>query len=110
MTNKLVVLRQFCRFRQPYQAQAFVPDRMWAPQSAESIFAPHVFSDEEIGLIIAATAQINTSPRSRRWLVHDCSDPSPGAFLFADDHRHQRRVKNVSHNLRVLFRRCRLDR
>ena len=66
VTNELGVVRQFCRFRQRYDAQAFVPHRTWAPQSAESIFAPHVFSNEEIRRIVAATAQINASPRSRR--------------------------------------------
>lgn len=166
VTNELAVLRQFCRFRQRYEAQAFVPDRTWAPQSAESIFAPYIFSDEEIRRILASTAQVNASPRSRRcyrllvlvlyctglrigealglrrcdldlkqacfrvgpskgrirwvpfqkdltrelrfWLKHDCSDARPDAYLFSNDDGHQRRVKNVSHNLRVLFRRCRL--
>ena len=166
VTNELGVLRQFCRFRQRYDAGAFVPDRTWAPQSTESIFAPHIFSDAEIRRIITATGRINASPRGRRcyrlivlvlyctglrigealglrrcdvdlkqacfhvgpskgrvrwvpfhrdlarelrrWFVHDCSDPRAGAFLFSDDHGRQRRVKNVSHNLRVLFRRCRI--
>jgi integrase len=166
VTNELGVLRQFCRFRQRYEAQAFVPDRTWAPQSTESIFTPHVFSETEVRRIVAATVRINASPRSRRcyrllvlvlyctglrvgealglrrcdldlkqvcfragpskgrirwvpfhrdlarelrrWLADDCSDLSPDAFVFADDHGRQRRVKNVSHNLRVLFRRCRL--
>ena len=166
VTNDLGVLRQFCRFRQRYETQVFVPDRTWAPQSTESIFTPHIFSDDEVRRIIAATARIDTSPRSRRcyrllvlvlyctglrvgealvlrrcdldlkqacfrvgpskgrirwvpfhrdlagelrrWLARDCLDPRSDAFLFADDNGRQRRVKNVSHNLRVLFRRCRL--
>jgi hypothetical protein len=37
VTNELSVLRQFCRFRRRYEPQSFVPDRTWAPQSAESI-------------------------------------------------------------------------
>jgi len=164
VTNELGVLRQFCRFRQRYDARAFVPDRTWAPQSAESIFTPHIFSDAEVRRIIAATAQINVSPRSRRcyrlvvlvlyctglrigealgvrrcdldlkqacfrigpskgrirwvpfhrdlarelrsWLVDDCPDPRPGAFVFADDEGRQQRVKSVSHNFRAMFRRC----
>lgn len=166
VTNELGVLRQFCRFRQRYEPQSFVPDRSWAPQSTESIFAPRIFSEEEIRRVVAATALINVSSRSRRcyrllvlvlyctglrigealcmrrvdldlkqacfrvgpskgrirwvpfhrdlarelrlWLVRDCSDLRPDAFLFADDHGRQRQVKSVSHNLRVLFRRCRL--
>ena len=164
VTNELGVLRQFCRFRQRYEAQTFVPDRTWAPQATESIFAPHVFTDELIRRILAATALINASPRNRRcyrllvlvhyctglrvgealglrwcdldlkqacfrvgpskgrirgvpfhrdlarelrdWLGSDCPDPRPDAFLFADDNGRQRCVKNVSYNLRVLFRRC----
>lgn len=43
----------------------------------------------------------------RRWLKEDCpADISPDAFVFAEDDGRQRRVKNVSHNLRSLFRRC----
>jgi integrase len=164
VTNDLGVLRQFCRFRQRFERGSFVPDRSWAPQSAESIYTPYIFSDEEIRRIIAETAQINASPRSRRcyrllilvlyctglrvgealglqrrdvdlqqacfrvgpskgrmrwvpfhrdlagelrhWLVHDCSESGVDAFVFADDHGRRRRVKNASHNLRVLFRRC----
>ena len=66
VTNELGVVRQFCRFRRRYDPRAFVPDRAWAPQSAESIFTPHIFTDGEIRRIVAATEQINASPRSRR--------------------------------------------
>lgn len=44
----------------------------------------------------------------RSWLTHDCSNSHSDAYLFANDNTRQRSVKNVSHNLRVLFRRCRL--
>jgi integrase len=166
VTNELGVLRQFCRFRQRYEPRAFVPDRTWAPQSAESLFAPYIFTDKEIRRILATTARVNASPRSRRcyrllilvlyctglrigealslrrcdfdpkracfhvgpskgrvrwvpfhqdlarelrhWLKHDCPDSCAESYLFASDNGLQRRVKNVSHNLRVLFRRCRL--
>lgn len=164
VTNELGVLRQFCRFRQRYDARAFVPYRTWAPQSAESIFTPYIFSEAEVRRIVAATAQINVSPRSRRcyrlivfvlyctglrigealglrrrdldlkqacfrigpskgrirwvpfhsdltrelriWLVDDCPDTRPDAFLFATDHGLQRQVRSVSHILREMFRRC----
>jgi integrase len=39
----------------------------------------------------------------RFWLKRDCCDARPDAYLFSNDDGHQRRVKNVSHNLRVLF-------
>ncbi len=164
VTNYLGVLRQFCRFRRRYDQAAFVPDRTWAPQSAESTFKPYIFSDGQIQSILLATRQIKASARSRRcyrllvvvlyctglrvgealglrhrdidlqqacfrvgpskgrirwvpfhrdlvrelrdWLTCDCPDLPSDGFLFADDQGHKRPVKNVSHNLRVLFRRC----
>jgi integrase len=44
----------------------------------------------------------------RHWLARDCSESGADAFVFADDHGRRRPVRNVSHNLRGLFRRCRL--
>jgi integrase len=164
VTNTLAVLRQFCRFRRRYDPHAFVPDRGWAPQSAESDFKPYIFSADEIRRILDETANIHAPPRARRgyrvlilvlyctglrigealglrrrdcdlqdacfrvgpskgrtrwvpfhrdlarelrrWLTHDCSKLQPEAFVFADADGRGWRIKNASHNLRVLFRRC----
>ena len=160
----LGVLRQFCKFRKRYDPAAFVPDRSWAPQSAQSTFAPHIFSTAEIRRVITDTARIEVSPRSRRchrllvvvlyctglrlgealglrrcdvdlpracfrvgpskgrvrwvpfhrdlarelrlWLTNDCPHAQPDTFVFAEDDGRKRQAKNVSHNLRALFRRC----
>ena len=66
IANYLGTLRQFCQFRRRYDPSAFIPDRCWAPQSTESSFLPHVFSDREIRRIIEETSRVHGSPRTRR--------------------------------------------
>lgn len=66
VANYLAIIRQFCQFRRRYDPAAFVPDRSWAPQSTESDFLPYIFSLEEIRRIIADTARVNGTRRTRR--------------------------------------------
>lgn len=48
VTNELGVIRQFCLHRRRRDPAAFVPGRVWAPQSTESQFLPYVFTDDEV--------------------------------------------------------------
>lgn len=66
VANYLATVRQFCQFRRRYDPAAFVPDRSWAPQGTESDFLPYVFSPEEIRRIVADTARVNGTQRTRR--------------------------------------------
>jgi integrase/recombinase XerD len=62
----LAWLRQFCLFRKRYDPDAFVPDRSWMPHPARSGFLPYIFSPDEIRRIIADTANVHGTPRTRR--------------------------------------------
>lgn len=62
VTNELAVIRQFCLFRRRSCPDGFVPGRVWAPQSTESRFLAHIFSDAEIHTLLALTATLNGSP------------------------------------------------
>ena len=53
----LGVIRQFCLYRRRYEPRSFVPGREWAPQSAESIFLPYIFSHDEVRQILDAASQ-----------------------------------------------------
>jgi integrase len=59
-------LRQFCLFRKRYDPDAFVPDRTWMPRVARSGFLPYIFTPGEIRRIIADTANIRGTSRTRR--------------------------------------------
>lgn len=58
VTNYLAVLRQFCRFRRRRDARAFVPGRIWAPQSTVSHFLPHVLSEDDVRKLLAQTQKL----------------------------------------------------
>jgi integrase len=66
VANYLATIRQFCRFRRRYDPTAFVPDRSWAPQATESVFLPYIFSSDEMRQIIADTARVSGTRRTRR--------------------------------------------
>ena len=66
VTNYLAIFRQFCQFRRRYDPAAFVPDRSWAPQATASTFLAHIFSPPEIRRMLAETARVNGTPRTRR--------------------------------------------
>lgn len=63
IANELGVLRQFCLFRRRRDPAAFVPGRVWAPQSTRSEFLPHVFSDEQIRVLLAEAQALRGSFR-----------------------------------------------
>lgn len=44
VTVELGVVRQFCLYRRRHDPSAFVPGRVWAPQSTKSDFLPFVFT------------------------------------------------------------------
>jgi integrase/recombinase XerD len=57
VTVDLGAVRQFCLHRRRRDPAAFVPGRMWAPQSTESEFLPFVFTGEQVReLLRRATA------------------------------------------------------
>jgi site-specific recombinase XerD len=65
VTNELATLRQFCLFRRRRAPAAFVPGRVWAPQSTESHFLPHVLSEEQVRKLLAQAHELR-SPIHRR--------------------------------------------
>jgi site-specific recombinase XerD len=50
------VIRQFCRYRRRYDPTAFVPGRIWAPQSTASEFLPYIFSAAEFRELLSQAA------------------------------------------------------
>lgn len=62
VTNELGVLREFCRFLRRTDSTVVVPDRNWAPQSTESQFLPHVFSEEQIRTLLGLAKTVSGSP------------------------------------------------
>ena len=58
VTVDLGAVRQFCLFRRRSDPQAFVPDRMWAPQSTESHFLPHVLSVDDVRHVLDLTRTV----------------------------------------------------
>jgi integrase len=63
VANEMGVIRQFCLFRRRRDPTAFVPGRVWAPQSTESTFLPHIFSEAEVQTLLALTAELPGVPR-----------------------------------------------
>jgi integrase/recombinase XerD len=62
VTQELSVIREFCKFRRREDPEAFVPGRVWAPQSAESTFLPYIFSDDEVRTLLTLTATLRGGP------------------------------------------------
>ena len=58
VTNEIATIRQFCLFRRRRDPRAFVPGRVWAPQSTESEFLPHVLSEAEVRKLLAQTEKL----------------------------------------------------
>jgi len=59
VTNELGVIRQFCLWRRRTDPAGFVPGREWAPQSAASTFFPHIFTIEEIRVLLRLTQSLS---------------------------------------------------
>lgn len=58
VANEMGVIRQFCLFRRRQDPTAFVPGRVWAPQSTESAFLPHIFSEVEVQTLLGLAAEL----------------------------------------------------
>ena len=63
---ELQLIRQFCLFRRRRDPGAFVPDREWAREPAESGFLPHFFSVTEIRNLLQHIARRPGSSFQRR--------------------------------------------
>lgn len=62
VTNELAPVRQFFLFRCRRDPGGFVPGRVFAPQSTESVFIPHVFSPAEVHKLLDAAARLKGPP------------------------------------------------
>lgn len=60
VTNELATLRQFCLFRRRRDPRAFVPGRVWAPQSTESEFLPYVLSEDDVRKLLAQAEKLRS--------------------------------------------------
>ena len=73
MTFDLAVIRQFCLYRRRRDPTGFVPGRVWAPQSTEARFLPHIFTLPQLRQLLRLTAQLDhrspISPRLLRTLL-----------------------------------------
>jgi integrase len=59
---EMSVMRQFCLFLRRRDPSSFVPSRAWAPQSTESSFLPHLFTEQEIRILIESAAKLRHAP------------------------------------------------
>ncbi len=62
VTVELGVVRQFCSYRRRQDPTAFVPGRIWAPQSTKSQFLPHVFTDEQFRELLRRAKSLTPPP------------------------------------------------
>ena len=62
VAQEFSVIREFCLFRRRRDADAFVPGRVWAPQSVASTFLPHIFSEDEVRKLLELTATLPGDP------------------------------------------------
>jgi integrase/recombinase XerD len=55
---ELSFIRQFCLFLRRSNPKIFVPTRSWVPHSAKTKFLPHIFSLDEINLLLRTIDQL----------------------------------------------------
>ena len=101
VTVDLGAVRQFCLHRRRRDPAAFVPGRVWAPQSTKSDFLPFVFTDAQIrDLLQRATSLDGPAFRGVLFrallLVMYCTGVRPGEAL-------RLRMKDVDLDRGVLF-------
>lgn len=60
--SEIAPVRQFFLFRRRSDPGGFVPGRIFAPQSTQSVFVPHVFSLTDVRTLLAATARLQGPP------------------------------------------------
>lgn len=62
VTVEMGVIRQFCMFLRRRDPASFVPGRVWAPQSTESHFVPHLFTSEQIRVLLDSVSGLRHAP------------------------------------------------
>lgn len=62
IAGEIAPVRQFFLFRRRSDPGGFVPGRVFAPQSTESVFVPHIFSIDEVRTLLAAAARLQGPP------------------------------------------------
>lgn len=59
---EMSVMRQFCLYLQRRDPTCVVPGRVWAPQSTESSFLPHLFNEQEIRILLELATRLRHAP------------------------------------------------
>lgn len=59
---EMSVMRQLCLFLRRRDPTCVVPGRAWAPQSTESSFLPHLFSEQEIRTLLESATRLRYAP------------------------------------------------
>jgi integrase len=62
VTVDLGALRQFCLYRRRRDPAAFVPGRVWAPQSTESEFLPFIFTENQVQELLRRATSLDRPP------------------------------------------------
>ena len=62
VTVDLGAVRQFCLHRRRHDPAAFVPGRVWAPQSTKSDFLPFVFTDAQVRELLRRATSLDRPP------------------------------------------------
>lgn len=101
VTVDLGAVRQFCLHRRRRDPAAFVPGRVWAPQSTKSEFLPFVFTDAQVRDLLKRATSLDAPPfRGAVFrallLVLYCTGLRPGEAL-------RLRMKDVDTNRGLLF-------
>lgn len=101
VTVDLGAVRQFCLHRRRRDPDAFVPGRVWAPQSTKSEFLPFVFTDAQVRDLLKRATSLD-APAFRGvvfralLLVLYCTGLRPGEAL-------RLRMRDVDTNRGLLF-------
>jgi site-specific recombinase XerD len=67
ITNSFLVIRKFCLFLRRRDPNSFVPDRDLAPRAYESHHLPHIFSPDEIRILLDEIRKMQHPFRSRTY-------------------------------------------
>lgn len=101
VTVDLGAVRQFCLHRRRRDPAAFVPGRVWAPQSTKSEFLPFVFTDAQVRDLLKRATSLDAPPfrgvvfRALLLALY-CTGLRPGEAL-------RLRMKDVDTNRGLLF-------
>jgi site-specific recombinase XerD len=67
ITNSFLVIRKFCLFLRRRDPNSFVPDRDMAPRAYECHHLPHIFSPDEIRILLDEIGKMQNPFRSRTY-------------------------------------------